>query len=148
MLRFHKLKQADLTLTDWAAEPLSALLPDGADSYEKSLHAGNTLFVLYDEQKPVGLLEMQAETVGDKPECAVVSNVLLLPEYRRHGLGRMLMCLAAGEAGERQLWFIAGRIPQTEEAQGFAKAIHMQQTEWFRDMQVLDLSDVEGLRHG
>ena len=148
MLRFHKLKQADLTLNDWSAEPLSAFLPDGANFFEKSLRGGNTLFVLFDEQKPVGLLEMQAEPVGTKPKCAVVSCVLLLPEYRRHGLGRMLMCLAAGEAVERQLWFLAGIVPQTAEAEGFAKAIHMQQTPWFSDMQVLNLSDVEGLRHG
>lgn len=148
MLRFHKLKQADLTLTDWPAEPLSALLPDGADFFEKSLHEGNTVFVLFDEQKPVGLLEMLAEPVGEKPACAVVSNVLMLPDYRRHGLGRMLMCLAAGEAAERRLWFLAGAVPETKEAMGFADAIHFRKTEWLEDMLILDLSDVEGLRHG
>lgn len=148
MLRFHKMKQAELKLSDWQAEPLSALLPEGADYYEKALKRGDTLFILYDEKKPVGLLGMAADTAGEKPECAVVTIVVMLPEYRRHGLGRMLMCLAAGEAVERKLWFLAGTVPQTPEAEGFAKALHWQQTAWFSDMQVLDLSDVEGLRHG
>lgn len=148
MLRFHKLKPEDLSRTDWQKEPLSAMLPGGAQYYEAELRQGNTLFVLYDAEKPVGLLEMAAEPAGENPKCAVVSTLVMLPEYRRHGLGRMLMCLAAGEAVERKLWFIAGAVPETPEAEGFAKAIHMQQTAWFRDMMVLDLSDVEGLRHG
>ena len=148
MLRFHKLKQADLALTDWQKEPLSAMLPGGAHYYETMLREGNTLFVLFDDQMPVGILEMEAEPVGEKPKCAVVGNVLLLPEYRRRGLGRMLMCLAAGEAAGRQLWFLAGAVPETGEAAAFARAIHMKQTHWFDDMLVLDLSDVEGLRHG
>ncbi len=148
MLRFHKLKQAELNQTDWKAEPLSAMLPQGAEYYEKALRNGDTLFVLYDEQKLIGLLGMAAEPVGDKPQCAVVTDVVILPECRRHGLGRMLMCLAAGEAVERKLWFLAGKVPETAAAEGFAKALHMRQTEWLRDMLVLDLSDVEGLRHG
>lgn len=148
MLRFHKMKQTELSQHNLAQEPLSALLPEGADYLAQKLAAGDTLFVMYDGEKPVGLLEMDAAPVGEKPKCARIGLVVLLPEYRRHGLGRMLMCLAAGEAVERQLWFLAGAVPETEEAQGFAKAIHMQQTEWFADLQVLDLSDVEGLRHG
>ena len=148
MLRFHKMKQTELSQHDWTQEPLSALLPEGADYLAQKLDAGDTLFVMYDGEKPVGLLEMDAAPVGEKPKCARVGLVVLLPEYRRHGLGRMLMCLAAGEAVELQLWFLAGAVPETEEAQGFAKAIHMQQTEWFANLQVLDLSDVEGLRHG
>lgn len=148
MLRFHKMKQAELELTEWQAEPLSALLPEGAEYYHKALQNGDTLFVLYDEKKPVGLLGMAAETVGEKPACAVVTNIVLLPEYRRHGLGKMLMGLAAGEAVERRIWFLAGSVPHTAEAEGFASAIHFRQTEWLPDMAVLDLSDVEGLRHG
>ncbi len=148
MLRFHKLNREELNQTDWKAEPLSTLLPQGAEYYETALQNGDVLFVLYEEQKLIGLLGMAAEPVGDKPKCAVVTDVVILPEYRRHGLGRMLMCLAAGEAVERKLWFLACAAPHTAEAEGFAKALHMQQTEWLRDMLVLDLSDVEGLRHG
>ena len=148
MLRFHKLKQDDLSRTDWQQEKLLALLPGGADHYASALGKGNTVFVLYDAEKLVGLLEMDAESVGEKPECAVVRTVVILPEYRRHGLGRMLMCLAAGEAVERKLWFLAGAVPQTEEAEAFAEAIHMRKTDWLPDLNILDLSDVEGLRHG
>ena len=103
MLRFHKMKQTELSQHDWTQEPLSALLPEGADYLAQKLAAGDTLFVMYDGEKPVGLLEMDAAPVGEKPKCARVGLVVLLPEYRRHGLGRMLMCLAAGEAVERQL---------------------------------------------
>ena len=148
MLRFHKMNQTDLSRSDWEQEPLAALLPDGKEYLMRRLAAGDTLFIMYDGEKPVGLLEMDAAPVGEKPKCARVGLVVLLPEYRRHGLGRMLMCLAAGEAVERQLWFLAGTVPETEEAEGFAKAIHMRKTEWFSDLHVLDLSDVEGLRHG
>jgi GNAT superfamily N-acetyltransferase len=91
---------------------------------------------------------MDAQTVGEKPRCAVIGWTVILPECRRHGLGRMLLTLAAGEAVERQIWFLAARVPQDEAALRFADAIHMKQTEWFDDLRVLDLSDVEGLRYG
>ncbi len=148
MLRFRKLKQNDLTQIDWQNEPLSALLPEGADTPAAALMRGDTLFALFEDEKLTGMLEIKAEPVGEKPKCAVVGFTVILPERRRHGLGRMLMCLAAGEAAARQLWFLAGEVPETEEAVGFADAIHMKQTEWFPTLRVLELSDVEGLRHG
>lgn len=148
MLRFRKLKQTDLEQTDWSSEPLTALLPAGADYITQHFVQGDTLIVLFDDGKPVGLLEMDAQPIGEKPRCAVIGMTVLLSEYRRRGLGRMLMVLAADTAVSRQLWFLAGRVPHTEEAEGFAKAIHMKQTAWFADMLVLDLSDVEGLRYG
>ena len=148
MLKFRKMKPQDIANTDWTAEPLAALLPEGAAFFAQVLEKGDTLFVLFDDGKPVGLMEMERDPVGTKPQCAVVGTVVMLPEYRRQGLGRMLMALAAGEAVERGLWFIAGTVPETEAAQGFAKSIHMLPSEWFTDRFVLDLSDVEGLRHG
>lgn len=149
MLRFRKLKETDLPGTEWQSEPLTALLPNGAAYISGNLAAGNTVFVIFDEEnKPIGLLEMDAQTVGEKPRCAVIGLVTVLPEYRRHGLGRMLMTLAAGEAAGRQIWFLAARVPQEEAAVRFADAIHMKQTEWFTELRVLDLSDVEGLRYG
>lgn len=149
MLRFRKLKESDLTKTDWQNEPLSAALQGGAARIPQSLAAGNTVFVIFDENsKPIGMLEMDAETVGEKPRCAVIRDVVILPEYRRHGLGRMLMTLAAGDAVERQIWFLAGKVPQDDTALHFADAMHLKQTEWFAELRVLDLSDVEGLRYG
>lgn len=148
MLRFRKLKPADAETTDWPNEPLSALLPGGADFVLRGISDGETLIVIFEDGKPIGLLEMKKEPVGEKPRCAEVGLLVMLPEYRRHGLGRMLMCLAADEAVSRSLWFIAGAVPDTPEAAAFAKAIHMQQTLWLNDLQVLDLSDVEGLRYG
>lgn len=148
MLRFRKLKSKDIEQRDWHQEPLTALLPAGSDFISQHFAQGDTLIVLFDDEKPVGLLEMDAQPVGEKPRCAVIGLTVLLPEYRRRGLGRMLMVLAADTAVSRQLWFLAGRVPHTAEAEGFAKAIHMKPTAWFEDMHVLDLSDVEGLRYG
>lgn len=148
MLRFRKLKSADIEQRDWSREPLTALLPSGADYITQHFAQGDTLIVLFADGMPVGLLEMDAQTIGEKPRCAVIGTVVLLPEFRRRGLGRMLMVLAADTAVSQQTWFLASRIPDTEDAAGFARAIHMQQTDWFADMLVLDLSDVEGLRYG
>ena len=148
MLRFRKLKESDLSKTDWSAEPLTALLPAGADYIPQHLAAGDTIFVIFEEGKPIGLLEMDAQTVGEKPRCAVIGYAVILPDCRRRGLGRMLMTLAAGEAVERQIWFLAGSVPQEETAQRFADAVHFRMTEWFETLRVLDLSDVEGLRYG
>ena len=148
MLRFRKLKADDPAETVWQEAPLAQLLPDGLNHIQTHLAQGDILFALFDDAQPVGLLTMNAEPFGEKPRCLIIEHLMLLPEYRRHGLGRMLMTLAAGEAVERKIWFLAGRPPQTPEAEGFAAAIHMKQTAWFDDLLLLDLSDVEGLRHG
>ena len=147
MLRFRKLRESDLSAYDWAAAELTGLLPS-ADYYAETLAKGNMLLVIFDGDIPLGLLEMEAEPDSGRPPCARVSRVLILPALRRHGLGRMLMALAAGEAAERKLWFISGDIPDTPEAAAFAKAIHMLPDSRFDGRVLLDLSDVEGLRHG
>ena len=147
MLRFRKLREDDLTAYDWNSAELTGLLPS-ADYYAEALSCGNMLLVIFDGETPIGLLEMDAEPDGTHPPCAKVSRLLILPALRRHGLGRMLMALAAGEAAERRLWFISGDIPDTPEAAAFAKAIHMLPDSRFDGRVLLDLSDVEGLRHG
>ncbi len=147
MLRFRKLRDSDLTAYDWEHAALTGLLPS-PDYYKETLARRDMLLVIFDGDKPLGLLEMAAEPFGDRPPCAWVGRVLILPELRRHGLGRMLMALAAGEAAERKLWFITGDIPDTEEAAAFAKAIHLLPDDRFGGRVLLDLSDVEGLRHG
>ena len=147
MLRFRKLRESDLTVFDLEHAELTGLLPSPG-YYAETLARGDMLLVILDGETPVGLLEMAAEPVGEKPRCAWVSRVLILPALRRHGLGRMLMALAAGEAAERKLWFITGEIPDTEEAAAFAKAIHLLPDSRFGGRILLDLSDVEGLRHG
>lgn len=148
MFRIRKLKSTDLEQIDWTREPLSAMLPQGSDYITQHLAQGDTLLVLFIDDKPAGLLEMDANPIGEKPRCAVIGQLVLLPEYRRHGFGRMLMVLAADAAASQQIWFLAGRVPHTAEAERFAAAIHMKQTAWFADLHVLDLSDVEGLRYG
>ena len=147
MLRFRKLKEHDLTEFDWSAAELTALLPSPA-YYRETLEKGNMLLVILDGEKPLGLLEMEKEPDGTRPPCARISRLLILPALRRHGLGRMLMALAAGEAAERKLWFLSGDIPDTPEAAGFAEAVHMLPDSRFDGRVLLDLSDVEGLRHG
>ena len=147
MLQFHMLSDADAAPEKWQGTALSALL-GGADYPADRLSCGCTVIAMYDSTLPAGLLCVSGDTTDSTPVCGIVETVVLLPEYRRHGLGRILMGLAAGEALDRQIWFLAGAVPQTAEAEGFADGIHMKQTEWFADLRVLDLSDVEGLRYG
>ena len=147
MLKFHPLKAEELAALDWQNQPLAAELPS-PDFAAKSLAEGNMLLTIFEEGKPIGMLELKQQPTDGKPRCAVVGTVVLLPAYRRHGLGRMLMAIAASTVAERGIWFLAGDVPDTPEARGFAAAIHMKQTQWYEDLWLLDLSDVEGLRYG
>ena len=150
MLRFRKITEEDINRCHWETEPLSALLsyPDTAEGLRASVARRNTVIVMFDGETPAGFLEIAAEPTEGKPVCAVITQLAVLESYRRHGLGRMLMVLAADDTAGRGIWFLAAHVPETEAAQGFAKAVHMKQTEWYDDMLLLDLSDVEGLRHG
>ena len=148
MLKFHPLRQEDFDARDWDAEPLTRLLPDGAEALRKRAEAGDLLLTVFDADRPVGMLMLNREPTDGRPVCAVIEAVVLLEEYRRHGLGRMLMSLAAGAAVDRQIWFLAAAVPETDAARGFAAAMHMRKTPWYDDLWLLDLSDVEGMRHG
>lgn len=104
-------------------------------------------FVMLIDSRMTGALVMAAAAAGTSPAYLKVYNVTVLEDVRRHGLGRMLMCMAAGEAVERKVWFLGCDAQLSADVQAFADAIH------FRAgsdpaVLLLDLSDVEGLRHG
>lgn len=150
MLKFHPLKEADLAAYDWAHEPLTALLPEGEERLRRGLAADDLLLTVFDEaEKPIGMLILLQTPTAGKPVCAVVEQIVLLEPYRRHKIGRMLLSLAAGAAVERGIWFLAAEVPaDNEAAQGFAEAMHFRKTPWYDEYLLLDLSDVEGMRHG
>ncbi len=147
MLKFHLLKQEELSLPEWAKQPLAEYLPGDFDP-ERALKRGDLLLAVFDEARLIGLLELRQEPTDGKPRCMLIEQTVLLPEYRRHGIGRMLTAIAAGTAAERSIWFLAARPPKTEEGRLFAEAMHFRMTEWYPDLLLLDLSDVEGMRHG
>lgn len=147
MLRFRQIRQSDADPQKWQNTALAALL--GGEQYPaERLAAGSTVIVMYDADVPAGLIAVSAKTVGEKPRCGVVEHVVLLPQYRRHGFGRILMGMAANLIAERQIWFAAGAVPEDETAQKFAAAIGFRAAGQPEGMWVLDLSDVEGLRYG
>ena len=147
MLKFHPLKPDDLETLDWSAQALTPCMPADFDP-AAAVQAGDLVLTLFDADRLIGVLELKQAPLNGKPVCAVVGSAAVLPAYRRHGLGRMLMALAASAAAERGIWFLAAQVPETPEAQGFAAAMHFRQTDWYDDYLLLDLSHVEGMRHG
>ena len=147
MLLFRKLNPDTEAAIDWNAQAITPLLPSPNHAAE-TLSQNGTVVVILDGETVLGLLSLADGTTDTKPPCAVVTHLTVLPQSRRHGLGKMLMGLAANITAERFVWFLAGKVPPTEEAEKFAAAIGMKQREWLSDMPVLDLSDVDGLRYG
>ena len=142
MLVIKKLhKDSFASLGDAAAQ----ILP--AAEIEAVLADKAVGFVMIIDGKPVGGLTMSTEKEGTSPAYLSVRSLSVLPEIRRHGLGRMLMCMAAGEAVERQVWFLGCDPRLDETAQAFADAVHFR-AGCVPGVLLLDLSDVEGLRHG
>ena len=143
MLVIKKLNAEKLaSLGDTAA--LDAFVPQGLGG---CLASGATVFVLLTDNQPAGVLVMDSAAEGTKPAFLRVRQVAVLAPLRRHGLGRMLMCVAAGEAVERQVWFLGCPAALTAEAQAFADAMHFR-AGLVPGALLLDLSDVEGMRHG
>lgn len=141
MLRFRKLQFADLQSDVWRnqadfAQICQAISPE------------DTLFAAFLDDVPAGILTMKPGCTDSKPPCAMLDLLFIRPDCRRQGIGRILTALAAGDAVERQLWFLAAKPPAQPDAVAFAEAIHLRKTDWLSDFYVLDLSDVEGLRYG
>ncbi len=143
MLVIKKMTEEKLaSLHDTAA--LEAILPKKpADC----LAGGETVFVMLLDDKAVGALMMDGGSEGTSPAYVRVSYLAVLPDLRRHGLGRMLMCTAAGEAVGRKVWFLGCGAQLTGAAAAFASAMHFRAGR-YPDTLLLDLSDVEGMRHG
>ena len=147
MLLFRKLRSETASQIDWQTQEITPLLPK-QDFAAETLSQNGTVFVILDAGKVLGLVAVAEDLTDSQPPCAVVTHLTVLPALRWHGLGRMLMGLAANDTAERSVWFLAGNVPETAEAQAFAAAIGMKQREWLAEMPVLDLSDVDGLRYG
>ena len=107
-----------------------------------------TALVVYEDDLLIGISIISAKLTDTKPRCAVIPRLVMAPSVRRHGLGRMLMGQTAGAALNRGAYFVAARIPDTPEANAFAASVGLKETPVFDDMLMLDLTDVEGLRHG
>lgn len=144
MLIIRKLTEKKLRASGGGAEPDEALRPEALSA---ALEEGMTVFLMLLDGKAAGVLTMGSEAEGSSPAFVRVRNVYVRPALRRHGLGRMLMCSAAGEAVERRVWFLGCDAALSEEGTAFAAAMHFRAGA-AADTLLLDLSDVEGLRHG
>ena len=144
MLIIKKLTEEKLrSLSDYA-EADAALQPGGLAG---ALRDGLTVFLMLLDGKTAGVLAMKSDAEGSSPAFARVTDVFVVPALRRHGLGRMLMCSAAGEAVERKTWFLGCSAALSEAGAAFAEAMHFR-AGTVPGTLLLDLSDVEGLRHG
>ncbi len=147
MLIFRNLTAAQAQNIDWRAQEITPLLPDPAHA-ASCIASGGTVIVILREDKVIGLVSLEAATTNSSPVCGILSELVILPAFRRQHLGRMLMGLAANATADRSVWFLAGNVPQTPEAAAFAASVGMKPVSFLQDMQVLDLSDVSGLRNG
>lgn len=147
MLVIKKMDSARLAaLPDTAA--LEAMLPAGG--LAGALADGDTVFVMLLDDRAAGALLLCSEPEGTRPAFLRVKQTAVLPDLRRHGLGRMLMCVAAGHAVDQSVWFLGCTAPAAEsDAAAFASALHFRPYDTCApDTLLLDLSDVEGLRYG
>jgi len=145
MLIFREIPCPLLAEQEPQAEPLLSLWP-GDNSLPMT--EAETALVVYEDDTLIGISVISAAFTDTKPKCAVIPRLVMAPAARRHGLGRMLMGQTAGAALNRGAYFVAAHVPDTEEARAFAKSVGFRETPVFSDMLMLDLTDVEGLRHG
>ena len=145
MLIFREMPCAALSAQEPQAEKLLALWPEPSPLPVTDSEAA---IIVYEDDVLIGIAVISAKLTDTKPKCAVVSRLIMAPAARRHGLGRMLMGQTAGATLNRGAYFIAARVPDTDEARAFAHSVGFKETPLFSDMLIFDLTDVEGLRHG
>ena len=145
MLIFREIPCPLLAEREPQAEPLLALWPG---NNPLPMTDAETALVVYEDDTLIGISVVSANFTDTKPKCAVIPRLVMAPAARRHGLGRMLMGQTAGAALNRGAYFVAAYVPDTDEAAAFAESVGFRTTPVFDDMLMLDLTDVEGLRHG
>lgn len=106
-----------------------------------------TLFGAFEDGLPCGLLVLSKDTVGERPVCAQVLDLYVSEALRRRQIGRTLLGMAAGTAVSRRIYFLCAKV--TEESLAFWDAVGMRESPLAPEgMRLLDLANVEGLRHG
>ena len=136
MLTFSKLTKEQLTETDWSAQPIASALPKSEE----------TAFAAWLDGQVIGVAAL-ADSLSDlQPTSGILTTVFVLPQYRRQGVARMLVGLAAGAVMEQGAYFLRGSVPTTEEAAAFAEKIGFHTEADSTGFAILDLTDTKGLR--
>ena len=115
---------------------------------------GGTIQIATEEDALIGAFLLSGERLGEQAQYAVVSALAIAPAYRRHGMGRMLAALAANLAMQQGVGFLYAEVAQEAGVQVFAARIGATETAALRPCPAgaipmcLDLTQIEGLRHG
>ncbi len=141
MLTFSKLSTQQMQDTAWDAQDITALLPKQAQSL---CTTDAQLFAAWLDGQVIGMASLSTALSQQQPTSGMLNWLVVLPQYRRQGVGRMLMGLMAGAVMEMGAFFLRGQQPETQESAAFAEKIgfHADGT----GNTLLDLTDTKGLR--
>ena len=136
MLTFSKLTTEQISETDWSAQPLASKLPKD----------GETAFAAWLDGQVIGMALLSDTLSALQPTSGMLTTIFVQEQYRRQGVARMLVGLAAGAVMEQGAYFLRGTLPETDEAAAFAEKIGFQTEADNTGFVILDLTDTKGLR--
>ncbi|MBR6760795.1 MAG: GNAT family N-acetyltransferase [Oscillospiraceae bacterium] len=105
------------------------------------------VFVILDGDLLLGLAAIERCQLQNS-NAVRLCGVTVHPQYRRQGLARTLLSLAAGKAMEFGAYLLYTHAPQTAIAQMFCAAVGFVQDTKDPAYLMLDLTDTKGMRHG
>ena len=145
MLTFSEIGLERVTDSAWSTQTIGTMLPS-PNTLRNLLTLGGKLFAAELDGKIIGIAALtgrlhEAESI----RSGVAENVLVLPQYRRQGVGRMLIGLLAGALMQENVYFLSGSVPNTVEAEAFARKLGFQMQQGSSNA-LLDLTDTTGLR--
>lgn len=143
MLTFSKLSADQIRETAWDSQGITKLLPSPdcltADN-------NNLMFAAWLDGQVIGLATLDSKLSTLPPTSGLLVDLFVLPQYRRQGVGRMLLGLVAGAVMEMGAYFLRGTQTHSEEAAAFAAKIGFAQDAAAAEFLLLDLTDTKGLR--
>lgn len=143
MLTFAKLSKEQIAQTDWSAQAITAMLPSNLSLQPD---AGETVFAATLDGQIIALAALSNQLPNVLPTGGLLNGLFVHPEYRRQGVGRMLVGLAAGAVMEMGAYFLRAQSPDTAEAAAFSQKIGFRPEPASSDLVLLDLTDTQGLR--
>ncbi len=105
------------------------------------------VFVILDGDMLLGLAAIKRCRIQNS-NAVCLCGLIIHPQYRRQGLGRTLLSLAAGKAMEFGAYQLYADAPETTLAQLFCQAVGFLQDTKDPAYRILDLTDTKGMRHG
>lgn len=123
-----------------------ALFPQRNRAVWEDLSDAHTVLAIRDGEELIGCALLAREYGADGAVCVTLADLNIREDFRRQGMGRTLLSVAASKAMQWGVSVLYANAPTDETAMAFCRKTGF--VSHTAEQLVLDLTNTRGMRHG